>query len=280
MELKVVHKTKFCGIARCARLGLGALALVTGFVSAQSSAPGPIPASTPELGRADAPSTRASAEDLERRADQLRAAKAYLEALDYYQSALSQKPNSAVLYNKLGINELLSARYQQAQKDFERATKLDAGYADAFNNLGVLEYLHRRYGRAIKQYQRAIAFDSDEASYYGNLGMAYFAKKEWERSIDAYGRAVSLDPSFFGRTSNGGVAGRISSPGDRAHFSYVLAKLYAKNGLTERSLEYLRRAIEEGYKIDGVYKDPDFTALRQNPRFLELMAARPVSIPQ
>ena len=96
--------------------------------------------------------------------DQLRAAKAYFEVLDYYQGALSQKPNSAVLYNKLGINELLSARYQQAQKDFERATKLDAGYADAFNNLGVLEYLRRRYGRAIKQYQRAIGFDPDDAS--------------------------------------------------------------------------------------------------------------------
>ena len=276
----MVLKTKFCGIARCARLFLGALALGPCFVSAQSSPPEPRPASPPELGRADAPATGASAEDLERRADQLRAAKAYFEALDYYQGALSQKPHSAVLYNKLGINELLSARYQQAQKDFERATKLDAGYADAFNNLGVLEYLRRRYGRAIKQYQRAIGFDPDDASYYGNLGTAYFAKKEWERSIEAYGRAVSLDPGFFGRSAEGGVAGRISSPADRAHFSYVLAKLYAKNGLTERSLEYLRRAMEEGYKIDEVYKDPDFTALRQNPRFLELMAARPVSIPQ
>jgi len=156
VELKVVLKTKFCGIARCARLFLGALALGPCFVSAQSS--------PPELGRADAPATGASAEDLERRADQLRAAKAYFEALDYYQGALSQKPHSAVLYNKLGINELLSARYQQAQKDFERATKLDAGYADAFNNLGVLEYLRRRYGRAIKQYQRAIGFDPDDAS--------------------------------------------------------------------------------------------------------------------
>jgi tetratricopeptide (TPR) repeat protein len=238
-----------------------------------------MPAAAPELRRADARATAASAEDLERRADQLRAAKDYFEAVNYYQGALSQKPNSAVLYNKLGINQLLSARYPQAQKDFERATKLDAGYADAFNNLGVLEYVRRRYSRAIKQYQRAIALDPDDASYYGNLGAAYFAKKEWDRSIEAYGRALGLDPGFFGRTPNGGVAGQVSSPEDRAHFSYVLAKLYAKNGLTERALEYLRRAIEEGYKIDGVYKDSDFTALRTDPRFLALMASRPVSIP-
>jgi tetratricopeptide (TPR) repeat protein len=128
-----------------------------------------MPAGAPALHQADARATGASAEDLERRADQLRAAKDYFEAVNYYRGALSQKPNSAVLYNKLGINELLSARYPQAQKDFERATKLDAGYADAFNNLGVLEYVRRRYSRAIKQYQRAIAFDPDDASYYGNL---------------------------------------------------------------------------------------------------------------
>jgi tetratricopeptide (TPR) repeat protein len=249
-------------------------------MAAQSSPPQPLPTNPPQLRPADARATAASAEDLERRADQLRDAKAYFEALDYYQGALSQNPNSAVLYNKLGINELLSERYPQAQKDFERAAQLDRGYADALNNLGVLEYLRRRYGRAIKQYQRAIACDPDHASYYGNLGTAYFAKKDWERSIEAYGRAVSLDPGFFGRTSKGGVAGQISSPADRAHFSYLLAKLYAKNGLTERSLEYLRRALEEGYKIDPVYKDRDFTALRQDPRFLGLVAAPPVSIPQ
>jgi tetratricopeptide (TPR) repeat protein len=274
------RRIKFRALARCARLVAGALALGAGLISAQSSPPQPMPAGAPELRRADARAAGASAEDLERRADQLRAAKDYLGAVDYYQGALSQKPNSAVLYNKLGINELLCARYQQAQKDFERATKLDAGYADAFNNLGVLEYMRRRYSRAIKQYQRAIAFDPDDASYYGNLGAAYFAKKEWDRSIEAYGRAVGLDPGFFGRTANGGVAGQVSSPEDRAHFSYVLAKLYAKNGSTERALEYLRRAIEEGYKIDGLYKDQDFTALRKDPRFLALMASRPVSIPQ
>jgi hypothetical protein len=76
-----------------------------------------MPAGAPELGRADARATGASAEDLERRADQLRAAKDYFDAVDSYQGALSQKPNSAVLYNKLGIDELLSAQYQQAQKD-------------------------------------------------------------------------------------------------------------------------------------------------------------------
>ena len=62
---------------------------------------------------------------------------------------------------------------------------------------------------------------------------------------------------------------------------YVLAKLYARNGNPERSLHYLRRAMEDGYRdIKDVYKDSEFTALRKDPRFAELMASKPVSIPE
>ncbi len=49
----------------------------------------------------------------------------------------------------------------------------------------------------------------------------------------------------------------------------------------DRSLQYLRRALEEGYKgIDNVYKDPEFAGLRNDARFTELMAARPPAIPE
>ena len=71
----------------------------------------------------------------------------------------------------------------------------------------------------------------------------------------------------------------MSSPGDRAHFYYVLARLYAKAGVSDRSLQYLRRAMEEGYKgINSVYKDAEFAGVRKDPRFNELMAQRPPAI--
>jgi hypothetical protein len=73
----------------------------------------------------------------------------------------------------------------------------------------------------------------------------------------------------------------MSSPEDRAHFDYVLARLYAKIGDAEHSLLYLRRAMEEGYKgIGNVFKDAEFASLRKDGRFTELMAARPLGIPE
>jgi len=217
-----------------------------------------------------------SADALEQRADDLRAAKRYFEAADDYRAALAMKPNDAMLYNKLGITELSLQRFRASKGYFERAIKSDEHYADAYNNLGVVEYLQQKCKKAIKQYQKAITLGPDHASYYSNLGAAYFLKKDWKDAMAAYTHALQLDPNVFDRTDRNGLAGRIASPEDRAHFSYVLAKLYAKSGLTEQSLECLRRAMEEGYKgVNEVYSDAEFSQLRKDPRFIQLMADRP-----
>jgi tetratricopeptide (TPR) repeat protein len=233
----------------------------------------------PLLRNVEAPPPDASAEMLESKGDELRAEKLYLDAIDYYRAALAKKPATAVLYNKIGIAELLMQRWQDSKKNFERAIKQDRDYSDAYNNLGVIYYIGKKYNRAIDRYKKAIELKSDAASYYSNLGAALFSKKAFEKSVLAYARALQLDPDVFERTSRAGVAAQMSKPEDRAHYDYVVAKLYAKMGSADRSLEYLRKALEEGYKsIDNVYKDEEFASIRKDKRFVELMSARPPSI--
>ena len=92
---------------------------------------------------------------------------------------------------------------------------------------------------------------------------------------------VELDPDVFERTSRGGVQAQLPSPGDRARYDFTVAKLYAKMGYSDRSLEYLRKAMEEGYKdFKNVYKDVEFAGLRKDKRFAELMAAKPPALPE
>ena len=227
----------------------------------------------------DPPAEDASAAVLEQQADRLRSEKLYLDALDYYNAALKKDKNDGRLLNKIGITELMMQRYKEAHKAFERAIHFDGKYADAYNNLGVLMYESKKYGAAIKDYEKAIARDNSSASFYSNLGAAYFSKKEFERSVIAYQHALELDPDVFERTSRAGVQAQLPSPEDRARYDYTVAKLYAKMGLSDQSLEYLRRAIEAGYKgLKNVYKDAEFAQLRKNPRFSELMASKTIAI--
>jgi tetratricopeptide (TPR) repeat protein len=228
----------------------------------------------------DPPAPEAKVADLEARADQLRAAKLFLDALDYYRAALGKERNSARLLNKIGITELLMQRYREAKKSFERAIKSDHQFADAYNNLGVVYYEEKKFGAAVKEYKKAIAIDSQSASFFNNLGAALFSKKEFEPAVAAYQHALELDPDAFERSSRVGVQAQLPRPEDRAHYDYVVAKLYAKMGLSDRSLEYLKKAMEEGYKdFKNVYKDEEFSELRKDKRFSELMAAKPQPLP-
>jgi predicted Zn-dependent protease len=229
----------------------------------------------------DPPDPNATAEQLEQRGDELRGEKNFLDAMDYFKAALAKNPNSPTLYNKMGIVNLQTHHLKDAKKNFERTTKIDKKFADGYNNLAVTYYYEKKYGKAIKLYTKAIELREDAASYFNNLGAAYFAKKDYEKAVLAYAKAVQLDPDVLERTSRIGVSAQLPSPEDRAKYDFVIARLYAKQGLTERALQYLRRAMEEGYKdVRAVYKDADFADLRKDPRFAELMAAKPPAIPE
>ena len=259
-------------------LALVLLTLVPCFVRAQVSQQVQV---GPPLRTIEPPPADASAQELEATADELRGRKAYLEALDYFRASLAKKPNNPVVFNKMGIVQLQTFHLQDAKKNFERALKLNKKLADASNNLGVVYYEGKRYGKAIKLYNKAIEINPTMASYYSNLGAAYFSDKNFEKATVAYAKALELDPEIFERTSRTGVAAQLPSPEDRARYEYVMARLYAKMGRDDDSLQCLRRAMEQGYKdINLVYKDAEFSALRKDPRFTELMAAKPPAIPE
>lgn len=234
----------------------------------------------PPLHRVESPAQGASPGELEKRGDELRAEKNYLDAVDFYQAAGKGTPGNASVLNKIGICQLMMQRYKEAKKSFERAIRADRKYADAYNNLGVIYYQAHNYSAAIKNYEKAISLKDDAASYYSNIGAAYFGKKQFDKALQSYSKAMQLDPEIFERTSRAGVMAQLSSPEDRAHYDYVIAKLYARTGSSELSLHYLKKAMEEGYKdIKNVYKDEEFSTLRKDPRFAELMAAKTLAIP-
>ncbi len=237
-------------------------------------------ATAPEqLRRIEPPDPAMSFESLESRADELRYTKAFADAIDYYKAALTKKKDARV-FNKMGMTELMMMRYDEAAYDFQRSLKADKTYAEAYNNLGVIRYIKKDYRGAIKNYSKAISFREDFASYHSNLGTAYFARKKFDKAMLEYQRALEIDPTVFERRSRTGISAHMATDRDRAHYHYVIAKMFAVKGDSERCLLYLRKAMEDGYNgIDNVYRENEFAGIRKDPRFAELMRARPAAIP-
>jgi tetratricopeptide (TPR) repeat protein len=252
--------------------------------SAQMSHADPVQVKPPLLRTIDPPAPDATAIDLEARADELHVQKLYFDAIDYYRAALgkAKDPGSkAKILNKVCRTQLVMTRWHDGQKSCQQAIKADRKMPDPYNNLGVAYYEEKKYGPAIKEYRKAIDLDDSSASFYSNLGAALFAKKSFDESAKAYQRALELDPDVFERSSRQGVQAQVPKPEDRARYDYTVAKLYAKMGFSDRSLEYLRKAMEEGYKdFKNVYKDEEFATVRKDKRFTELMAMKNQALPE
>lgn len=206
----------------------------------------------------------------ERRGDIMMARKMYREAIESYREG---PLDSAVIWNKIGIAYHQMQQLDTAKKNYEKAVKLNPKYSEAINNLGTVYYAKKSYRRATSQYNKALKLAPDSASIYSNLGTAFFARKKYDEAFSAYQKALSLDPEVFEHRNNYGVLLQERSVEERAKFHYYLAKTYAKAGMNDRALQYLRKALEEGLKErEKIPEQPEFTTLKDNPEFQQLLA--------
>lgn len=204
----------------------------------------------------------------EARGDIFMARKMYREAADVYR----QPPENPILANKIGIAFHQMTVLSEAKRQYERAVRLKPDYSEAINNLGTIYYAQKNYRKAISQYKRALKVNPNSASIYSNLGTAYFARRKYDEAFDAYQKALSIDPEVFEHRSTQGVLLQERNVTERAKFHFYLSKTYAKAGNNERALEYMRKAIEEGFKERNKFlEEPEFALLQASPEFQVLL---------
>jgi len=201
------------------------------------------------------------------------ARKMYREAIDMFREDKSKDP---VISNKIGIAYHQMQQLDNARKYYEQAVRLKPDYAEAINNLGTVYYAQRSFAKAIRYYRKALKYAPNSASIYSNLGTAYFARKKYKEAMETYQTALKLDPNVFENHSSYGVLLEERNVEERAKFHFNMAKLYAQAGRNDLALQYLRKALEEGFKDKKkIAEDPDFQAMRDLPEFKELLALEP-----
>jgi tetratricopeptide (TPR) repeat protein len=209
----------------------------------------------------------------EMRGDIYMARKMFRDAADAYKEGPT---DSAVILNKTGIAYHQMLDMDTAKKYYERAVKVRPEYAEAVNNLGTVYYAKKSYRRAVNYYKRALRYSPNSASIYSNLGTGYFARKNYKDAAVAFEHALQLDPEVFEHKNSQGVLLQERSVEERAKFHYYLAKTYAKAGLKDLAILYVRKSLEEGFKERKKFQDdPEFAILKDLPEFQQLIAAEP-----
>jgi tetratricopeptide (TPR) repeat protein len=246
-----------------------------------AGADGPIPQSTPPTGGfVNASETQlspvkkpAAILSPETRGDIFMAEKRYREAAEMYGE---NSKGSAIMLNKTGIAYHQLLELNLAERYYRLALRVDPKYSEAINNLGTVYYARKSYRRAIGQYKKALRINPDSASVWSNLAMGYFSRNDMEHAQAALQTAMRLDPDVFEHRSTQGVLLQERSVGERSKFHYYLAHTYAQAGRNDLALQYIRKALEEGFKERKKFQeDPAFSGLRDLPEFKELMASEP-----
>lgn len=209
----------------------------------------------------------------EMRGDIFMAKKMYREAAEAYKEG---PKDSAVLLNKTGIAYHQMLDLVTAEKYYRLAVRVNPHYAEAINNLGTVYYARKSYRRAISEYKKALRVNPKSASVLSNLGTGYFARKDYKRASESWDAALAIDPEVFESRGTQGVLLQERSVDERSKFHFMMAEQYARKGMNDRALQYIRKALEEGYKErKKIADDPAFVAIKDLPEFKELLTSEP-----
>lgn len=183
-------------------------------------------------------------------------------------------PNSADVWNKLGIANQLMLNPQEAIRCYHQSLRLNPKNANAMNNLGTLYDSMKRFGDAEKMFRNAIELNPAWALAYKNLGTSFLSQHQYQKGWAAYQNALALDPSIF---RNQAVF-RVENPGtsqDRGAMNYFMAKGCVRAGMKDCAIDHLRRALNEGFTdVKKIGADTEFATLRGVPAFDQLLASQ------
>jgi tetratricopeptide (TPR) repeat protein len=246
-------------LVEAARIGLVAVMAAPAVITAHGAAPQLSPPPSPPAHISLPP---------EALGDLALARQQYIQAIEDYQQVPRK---TAVVWNKIGIAYHHLFAYDVARHDYERALRMRPDFPQALNNMGAVYYAKKRYGKAVKYYRKSLRLDPTSAPVYSNLAVAYFAQDKVPQGVEAIRAAFDLDPNIFSLDSPQLISSALPAR-DRAQQDFCLARLFAQAGNFGQAINFLRRALDEGFsdrkKLLG---DRTLASLRATPEFAELM---------
>jgi Tfp pilus assembly protein PilF len=226
-------------------------------------------AQTPAATTSPTPSSPPQQVTAEQLGDSLAAHQRYQAAIAAYSKAPQM---SAAIWNKMGIAYQMMFNTKDANRCYRESLKLEPGNSQVLNNLGTLYASLKEYGQADRMYRKALKIDPQSALTLKNLGTNLMAEHKYDKGWEAYKQAIAIDPQIFA-DHNGPMVDNPSNVQERGAMNYYMALSCVSAGYTDCALEYLRRALDEGFVTrKKIASDAEFASLRSNPAFQQLLA--------
>jgi len=196
----------------------------------------------------------------------------------------------AVARNRAGVTLLEQGKLNPAIAEFQKALAADPGYFPARLNLAFAYEKAGRVEEAISAYREAIDAQPGNFLAHNNLGVLYDKKGQYDEAAVEFGRALEIQPGDPMASKNLATANKnqatikerqaqilkaeqdAQAKPDDPRASYKLARIHAAYGNSELALQWLGKAVKQGYKnLEDFKADPAFASLRDEREFQLLL---------
>lgn len=145
------------------------------------------------------------------------------EAEKYYLEALEVDPESAKLFNRLGVFYHDQTQYEKSIGYYLKALEREPNNLLFLENLALAYSMKNDYGAAIEIYEKFLQISPANAKILNAMGVIYYNQQQYESAIEMYHKALEIDKDNFLYTKNLGLALRVSGFNDEAIETYKRA---------------------------------------------------------
>ena len=216
------------------------------------------------------------------------------EAVTQYEKVTRLAPANPSGLNNLGAALQMTGNFERASQAYERSLQLVPSRS-AYSNTGLMYYYLGRFPAAVQMFRKATDQGAQDHRVWGNLGDALFqipdkraeAERSYRRAIQLAERELVVNPKdavvnaevayFYSRIGNpqrarNDIARALELRPDVVWVHYYAALVALETTGRDAALKSLERAIELGYPPGLVRTAPEFSSLRGDPRFEQLLA--------
>ena len=215
----------------------------------------------------------------------------YAEALAQLQRAAELTPDNSVVYINLAAAYLDRGDAKdlpQAEAALKKSIELGPSYG-AYANLAFLYLSEKRYAESAAMSEKALQLNNKDYLVWANLAGAYQALNQKDKLEVARDHAISLleesvklkpqdaitQASLAALYSEKGlrekailrVQAALARSPDNPNVLELAAETYENLGDRRHALDYIEKALQNGYSLDELKETPEFQNLLADPKF-------------
>jgi len=213
----------------------------------------------------------------------------YEEAAAQFRHVIEMKPLNPKGYRNLGGIYFFLERMEDAEEMFQRSLEIEPDYR-TFSNLATIYFNRERYTDAARMFEKALELEDHDYRIWGYLASAcYWTPDERDRAWIIYQRGITMaeeqmkvnprDPEL---QSNLALYCAMVGEQNKARtylqqtadlesnileVIFRMGNTYEILGEREQALQWIEKALENGYSLSEVKRIPGLRDLREDQRF-------------